>query len=573
MKKNILSLAFLCICAFCFAQKTKVAWGDEFKLHKGSTDLSVLGADNTGVYLEESHLALKSYFVVGASARTSATIVKLDKNLSELYRNDFNKELKGKEFEQFFLLQNRLWLFASDYSSREKTLTVYAAEVDKSSGELSNGWLSIATFEKDSKKDDIDFKLTYNADSTNMVLVSSVTGKEKNTYQVQDFDRSLKPVGKAAVISNEFDPKTFQLEDVLYTVNKTIILVGRVYQYEEGKRKKDKFLDFVNYSIRIYDDRGKQQAEVNTSVNGKWLNSTQLLQEKNKDLVLAAFYSNEKRGKTIDGMLVQRIDPLTGKVISTSEKEINNSLLTETPGDGDANDDNGDETKDERKERESLDKLKDEGEGFSRFMRFRNIFYTTDNGIVLLAENYHHFVQTSSSYSPGFNGGPGSWRTTTQSVYECGELMMCKVNANGDIQWLQVLPKAQREVLASSSYGIYTTPGFFDLGNRPYYAGFGTIHTGNSVNIIFNDNPKNAAVIKAGQKAKRTTRFSKSDCYVVTLDDLTGKLIRNQLFSNTDNPTAMPRLGSVVADDLYIVGKDDRALGKTKIAVAKITAQ
>ncbi len=573
MKKYFLSLASLCICTFCFSQKAKVTWGDEFKLRKGSTDLSVLGADNTGVYLEESHLALKSYFVIGASARTSATIVKLDKNLGEVYRNEFNKELKGKEFEQFFMLQNRLWLFASDYSSREKTLTVYAAEVDKSSGELSRGWLNIAAFEKDSKKDGINFKLTYNADSTDMILVSSVTGKEKNTYEVQDFDKSLKPVGKAAIISNEFDPKTFQLEDVLYTINKTIILVGRVYQYEEGKRKKDKFLDFVNYNIRIYDDRGKQQAEVNTNVNGKWLNSTQLLQEKNKDLVLAAFYSNEKRGKTIDGMLVQRIDPLTGKVLSTSGKEINNSLLTDIPDDGDANDDSGDETKAERKERESLDKIKDEGEGFSRFMRFRNIFYTSDNGIVLLAENYHHFVHTSSTYSPGMNGGAGSWRTTTQSIYECGELMMCKVNGNGDIDWLQVLPKAQREVLASSASGLYTTPGFFDIGNRPYYAGFGTIHTGNSIYIIFNDNPKNAAVTKPGQKAKRTTRFNKSDCYVVTLNVLTGKLTRNQLFANTDNPTAMPRLGSVVADNLYIVGKDDRALAKTKIAVAKITAE
>ena len=86
----------------------------------------------------------------------------------------------------------------------------------------------------------------------------------------------------------------------------------------------------------MYDEQGKQQTEVNTNINGKWLTSTKLVQEKDKDLVLAAFYNNVKKGKTIDGMLVQRIDPVTGKVISTSEKQINNSMLANAAEDSTA---------------------------------------------------------------------------------------------------------------------------------------------------------------------------------------------------------------------------------------------
>jgi len=33
----------------------------------------------------------------------------------------------------------------------------------------------------------------------------------------------------------------------------------------------------------------------------------------------------------------------------------------------------------------------------------------------------------------------------------------------------------------------------------------------------------------------------------------------------------MPRLGSVIGDNMYIVGKDDHMLGKSKIAIARIT--
>ena len=563
------TFALLCLCSF--SQKPNITWGDEFKLRKGSTDLDVVYADKSGVYLQESHLALKSYFVIGASVRSSASLIKLDKNLTELYRNDFNKELKGKEFEQFFVLENKMLLIASEYSKKSRTLDIYAAEVDKNSGDLSGDWKPLTSFQKEEKKDDINFKITYNADSTKMVVVSSIEGKEKNTYQVQEFDKNLAPTAKPVDITNEFDPKTFQLEDVLYTINKKIILVGRVYEYEEGKRKKNRFLDFANYNIRLYDEKGKQQAEVNTNINGKWLISTKLVQKADKDLVLAAFYNNVKKGKTIDGMLVQRINPVTGSVISTSEKEINNSMLT-TEEDSTADDSgNDDETRAERKERERLDKIKDDGEGFSRFMQFRNIFYTEDQGLVLLAEKYHHYVYTTTSYSPGMNGFGSTTSSTTYSVYECGDLMMCKIDATGNISWLKVLPKAQREVIPEAYSSSFVAPGFFDPSNRPFYAGFGALESNNAVRIIFNDNPRNATVTQPGQKIKRTIRFGKSDCFVVSLDEVTGKLIRNPFFSNTMVPTSMPRLGSVIGDNMYIVGKDDHMLGKSKIAIARIT--
>lgn len=158
-------------------------------------------------------------------------------------------------------------------------------------------WKPVTSFQKEEKKDDINFKISLNADSSRIVIVGSAEGKEKNDYQVQEFNEQLKASGKPVMITNEFDPKTYQLEDVLYTINKKIFLFGRAYDYQEGKRKKDKFLDFANYNIRMYNELDKQQNEVNTSINGKWHTSTKLLHEKGRDLVLAAFYSNSRKDK------------------------------------------------------------------------------------------------------------------------------------------------------------------------------------------------------------------------------------------------------------------------------------
>jgi hypothetical protein len=136
---------------------------------------------------------------------------------------------------------------------------------------------------------------------------------------------------------------------------------------------------------------------------------------------------------------------------------------------------------------------------------------------------------------------------------------------------LQVLPKAQREVAVIGYNRGSFVSSYFNAANRPFYAGFGAIQTKNTIQVIFNDNPKNASVTQPGQIVKTIRRFGKSDCFVLFVDEQTGKCMRRPFFTNADVPTSMPRLGSVIGNEMYVVGKDDRMLGKSKIAVARIS--
>ena len=164
--------------------------------------------------------------------RESATLIKLDKNLTEVYRQDFNKALNDKEYERFFFLKDKLFILASKYEKKEKRLTLYAAQVDKNNGELIGEWIEITSWQKEEKSDDINYKITFNADTTKMVVVSSVEGKGKNNYEVREFDNKLKKIGKSIAITNEFEVKTYQLEDVIYVSNGNVVMVGRVYEYQ-----------------------------------------------------------------------------------------------------------------------------------------------------------------------------------------------------------------------------------------------------------------------------------------------------------------------------------------------------
>ncbi|HEV3323983.1 MAG TPA: hypothetical protein VG052_00210 [Puia sp.] len=542
--------------------QVQVSWGDEFKMHKGSTDLAILSADKSGIYMEESHAALGTYFVIGYTVRKSATLVKLDPSLKEQYRNDFDHELKGKQFDRLFVIRDKLYLFATDYSKKEKTLYLYAAEIDKSTGSLKGGWQQVYTWQKDDKSEQIDFTVSSNADSSKIVLTGTYTGSSQNRYEIKTMDLNLQPSGKTFNVTNEFDPKTFQVEDFVYTPTGNAILVGRVYEYEEGKSKKDKNLLFKNYNIRIYDAQGKMKKELATDINGKFLVTGKMMQVKN-EYVLAAFYSNDKKKKEINGLLVQRIDPATGNILVSTQKELNNSLITEVEED------------DDNSSKKSKDK--NDEEGLAANLKFRNIFVTPDNGLVILAESYTRRVVESSSYMNTGQGG-GQWNSNRYVVYECGNIYMSKISVTGNIDWIHVLPKSQRETIqtgtSNNSMFTYQTAGesFFEANsNMPFYAGFNCLDGKSMINIFFNDNEKNADILQEGKKIKRVTSFGKSQCYVVALDPVSGKYTRKSLFSNKDIPTSMPRLGVVLNNTMYLMGKEDRVFGKTKIVVGRLT--
>ena len=51
MKKILLIASVLFVSFTSFAQTYKLTWGEEMKLKKGTTDLDIITADNSGLYV------------------------------------------------------------------------------------------------------------------------------------------------------------------------------------------------------------------------------------------------------------------------------------------------------------------------------------------------------------------------------------------------------------------------------------------------------------------------------------------------------------------------------------------
>jgi len=550
------------LCQNLFSQTPKVLWGDEFKFDKKGGDLEIAHTDNSGVYVKETHLVLKRLSLVNA-VRESATLIKCDKQLNKIYTSDFNRELKGKEFERIMFLGDKLFLFSTDYIRRDGKLILYGVEIDKRNGKQAGEWKELAGWEKEEKGDDLNFQLSYNYDSTKMLLVSTNEGKSKNNYEVRQYDDDLNPISKAVTITNEFSPKTFDLEDVLFTQSGTVVIVAKQYVTAEGRRKK---AQFKGYSVRLYSAAGKLLKDINAGTKNRIPLLLKVVQHSADQLALTAFYSEQPAGD-IKGIMVARINPVTGDILSSDSKEINGEISGETDS--------------PENEVDSLKAPPGTDMGISKTMVFRNFVYTPDNGLVVIAEKFNSYSYSRSTSSSAGSMSGYSRSTNYYTAYDCGEIMIFKVGEKGDIKWLKVLPKFQHEVIETGSssttdYGSSAVSNYYVMGSsRPYYAGFGVYTGEDKVTLVVNDYDVNAHITKMGQKPRNVSFLGHTLCFAISYNMSDGTCTRSILFSNKDKgvPTAMPRLGRMLGGDFYMVGKQDRIMGKSKVAVARLSME
>lgn len=565
MKRVILSvLVLLLYTATANAQAAKITWGEEFKGTKESYNVMLIYADNTCSFVKESHDVDNPAFEKNHVSKESITLMKFDASMQKLLEKSYDKELENKLYVTFFFLNGKAFLLASVYDKNTFISTLLAVEIDKNSGELIGDWATLDTQTKDSKLGSVYYKAMYNHDSTKMVLASALFGVEESKYQIRLFGDKLMPLNQPIISIKDFHPRTFVLESLIYTTEGNVVLMGRQYKYQDGKRQVDDNLELDNYVIRIYSANGTIIKNINADSNAKWVVSAKIQQMPNKDLIFAAFYGDKTEPQQIKGLLIQRINPVTGEIITTHEKILHSYKRKISDGKNYVD-------KRTKEEKELEKKLKREWETYSKDMGIRYFIPTTDNGVVILAEKEYNFKFYSSYTSSGSNIA----YSYGLQRYEYGDILMIKVNAVDSIDWMRLLPKDQQENGFStdrrSFFGSYVSKGFFETGsNEPLYSGFGVLVSPAAIHIFFNDNGSNKDVLKIEQSVAKDNDRLASHCFVMKLDPITGEYMRSSLFKNRHVPTAMPRLGLAVDKTFHLLGYELKLLGKTKLVLAKI---
>lgn len=575
MKRMLGIAAAMLVTLTLSAQSYKINWGEEIKLKKGTADLDIVAADNTGLFFTETRRKMKAYFVIGASYGTSIKLMKLDKSFGEVFDKEYKKELKGLDFHSFQTLENDLYMYASDYEKKDKLFKIYGAKVDKNSGDLPGDFIELGSYALESKRDDYELKVSPVLNGKNFLVVSNISGKDRVSLGVSVLDKNFKKK-ENTIINLSFDPQLYQLEDVQYTKNNKIILLGKEYEEAQYGKKKRKRLVFKQYVMGIYNTNGVKEKEVVVNSEDRYVISGKLIEQPDGEMLLAGFFSNAAKKDDLNGFFINKVNTEKGELVVSSYKEINAGMLGKSFED--ASDDD-DEIKESKKLAKKAKDEDDEEEFPNRFIIKSVNINPADNSIVITSEvsRYSFYTYTNSTY----NASTRTWNRTTTYVHRFTNQDILVINAdkNGNIKWLNALAKSQLEEVRTTSTN--TGPGFsFDYdrggyfaaaGGMPFYSSYVSLINNNNLVIIMNDHTSNNVNPEYGDKVKTVTNFrKKSNTYGVSIDLTTGKMTRKIISPNREETILMPRHAFVVNNEVYVPSWRMHALAKTNLKFAKI---
>lgn len=573
MKKGfVFTIALVMLCAASYSQNYKLDWGEEMKLKKGTADLDIVTADNSGLFMSEQRRKTSLVMVGGASP--SYKLYKFDKNFNEVWDKEYHKELKGLDFQSFQPLGNDIYMFATDYVRKERAFKIYGAKVDKNSGDLMGDFQELGSYELESRKDDYQMKITPVKNGDAFLMISNISGNDRVSIGVNLLDKNLKRK-ESTVIDLSFDPRLYQLEDVQYTKSGKIILLGREYEETQIGKKKKKRLVFKEYSMAIYDNNGKKLNDVNLDAENRFVISGKLIEQPSGELLLAGFYSNAAKKDDLNGFFINKVNPETGSLLLSSFKEINSGMLGNTYEDA-ADDD--DESKENRKQAQKA-KDSDEEDDFPNSFIIKTVdINPVDNSIIITSEisQYSFYSYTTYNYNPSTR--TSTYTTTNVHRFTNRDILVIDADNNGNIKWLNALPKSQVEEIRTSnqSYNFgwsYDQSGYFaTAGGMPFYSSYISLLNNNKLILLLNDHTSNNVNPGYGDRVKTVYNFKKrSNAYGISIDLATGKMTRKIIASNDDETILMPRHAIAVENELLVPSWRQHLMAKTELKFARIT--
>ena len=319
MKKQIFSALVVLATFSVSAQTYRITWGEEIKLKKGTADLDIVAADNTGLFFTETRRKMTGYFVIGATYGNAIKLMKLDKNFGEVFDKEYKKELKGLEYHSFQPLENDLYMFASDYERKTRQFKILGAKVDKNSGDIPGDFMELGSYELESKRDDYEMKVTPVQNGKAFLMVSNISGKDRVSLGISILDKSLKKK-ENTVINLSFNPDYYQLQDVHYTKSNKIVLLGKEYEEAQYGKKKRKRLVFKQYVLGIYNMNGAKEKDVLINSDDRYVISGKLIETPAGEMLLAGFYSNAAKKDDLNGFFINKVDPEKGAMTLSSFK-------------------------------------------------------------------------------------------------------------------------------------------------------------------------------------------------------------------------------------------------------------
>lgn len=554
MKKLLFAATMLLLSVCSFSQNYQLVSGDQIKISKYSSDLDIVASDKTGNYFAEQRW----------SWNLRAKLYKFDKNYNDIYDKDYRKELRGSIFRGFYPIDEELVMFSTEYTRKEKTFTLYARKINKANGEIKQDAKEIGTFPLEDKRDDFEVKFTPVSNGKKLLFSANVSNKDRVSLVTAVLDPQLKREA-TATIDFRFTPKQFSIQDVFYTANEKIVVLGKESEETQvGKRKRKRWV-FKQYILHIYTKAGKKEKEIPITADQRFAISGKLIEHTDGTLALAGFYATDPKKKDLSGFFLSKIDTDKNELLLTSYKEINASMIGQNYTE-DADDDNDDDSKKSKKEEKKKDDDDEEEEIPNDYVLKSVLINPADNSMVITAEISQLYVYQTQNRS-------GNMTTyTTVYSYTTKDILLIGLNADGKVKWVNSIPKKQQEKYENPNITRSEEDYFSGKTAHPYFSSFAALINKDKLIILMNDHQSNNVNPEYGHKVKRVYNFKKkSNFYGISVDLATGTMKRKMIYDNSSDGIMMPRSAYINGSIILIPATRIKTFGKNELRMSQLT--
>jgi len=526
------TLILLCCCfatptlAQTTTKRAKIIWGPETKESKKISLGNIVGYDESGTYI----LKTKRKGLYGVNS--DLILEHFDQKMAKTQTIALNLNVDGmkKSYEYTIHSSDKLFLYSSYLDNKAKKNTFYYQQLDKKTlqPEKQLNKIGQIDFRGSAKYNSGYFSLIRSKDENRILVFYGLPigkgSKEQFGFIMHDKDMNKLWEKKVTL------PYTQELFDIeRYRIDElgNVYILGLIYKDKRKLRRKGE--PNYQYTVISFKDEGNTIDDYPIELPGKFITDMQMAVADNGDIICGGFYSNEGTF-SIKGSYYLSIDASTKEVKSTSFHEFGIDFITQNFR--------------AHKAAKAKKKAK-KGKSVEMYQYdLDDIILKDDGGAILIGEQYYVRVSTRTSTDAN-----GNTTTTTTYYYHYNDIIVININAQGEIEWTEKIPKRQ----------VTTNDG-------GYFSSYALAVRNDKLHFIFNDHPANL-FYKSGGKLSNFNKSKGSVAVLVTLTE-EGRYSKELLFTSREAEVLIrPKACEQTNDnEMILIGQR-----KKMVRLAKVT--
>lgn len=504
--KHVLPFLFILFTTLSFAQLSVGNIGLEFGEDISEVDgniISIAGVKDDIIYTlsKKSNTFYLQTFDFSSKKNLKSKVLDLDKiNGNKVY------------IEDVVVIENLVYVMVSYYNKDKKENVFSAIEVSENL-DLGTAKTVLAVPVESRKKQGIFlFEPSYDEINYMVTHININDRKELLSYEFVMLDAAMNEIVTDNHSVNFENRKNLAFDFADFGVNER----GDIFiVYTESYRDKQKKTTINTVSLHTwYNNNNYTSEQIEINLEGKRVVNCDLIYTENQ-IQLVGFYSDlRKSGRSEFG-----IEGVFDIAINTD----NNSITKKTFNDFTV----------ETKSKLIGERKAQKGKNLSPFYKNTHLIERDNGGVIVLSEYYLRIEGGSSGVSIG---GVGLGVTTF--IYDTNEIIVTALNADGTLDWSNVVPKEQRVKVSVLFAGLGAAVGnnnfsvsaalmfpITSFGDGPEYVSSMPFYDNNVLTILVNDDPKNIGITDMDD-VKRVKSINKMIPVAFEFDDATGTMKR-----------------------------------------------